>query len=557
MTIDYDVVIIGGSLAGRYAALAAIQLRATVALVEPEINYGFMPHQALGEIAKLAQHLGDKLNSGIHLLQANTAEKSEKLQLEGFPKEQTFQASPPQANTSPRYENTSSPTPHSLYFSCHRRYANDFAQYKLPTPHLPDSQISVAWPEAMLYVQGVVSNFEEQNSPAILAALGVDVIFGKGHFESSPQLAFAVNDNGQHQQQGNTRLLRGRSYLLASGSLSAVPEIDGLETTGYCTLANIWRSLNQEKPPKNWIIIGGVPQSIEVAQTLVRLGFNVTLIIKNRYLLPNIDPDVAILLQAQLEIDGVNILTETQVTQVKRIDNKKWIQAGDRALETDEILVATRQQPNLESFNLAEVGVKWHQHRLIVNNKLQTTNHRIYACGDVIGGYDFTNIANYEARIALQNALFFPRLQVNYQSIPWAVLSGAMLAQVGLTETQAKRRFHQDEILVLQQYYKTVAAAQLRDETTGTCKLIVLRNGKILGATVLGAEARELINLIALAISQNIKVKHLANLSPVYPSFSEILEQTAREWGKQRLNSNTALQDFLDGFFHFRRNCNK
>lgn len=483
MTIDYDVVIIGGSLAGYYAALAATQLRATVALVEPKVDYGFTARHALSEIGKLAQKLNDAASFGIHARHTDTSEE------------------------------------------CH---------------------ISMAWQEAMLYAQCIASNLKEQHSSGILAALGVDIIVGSGQFQSSPQLAFAVNN----------RLLRARTYLLASGSRPQIPEIEGLQATGYLTLSNLWQSLQRGTLPKNWVIIGGIPQSIEIAQTLARFGCSVTLVVKHSYVLPNIDPEIAILLQAQLEVEGVRVLTERRVTQVRLIENKKWIQAGDKAIETDEILVVTGQQPNLESLNLATVAVKWHRRSLVVNDKLQTTNHRIYACGDVIGGYDFANIANYEAKIALNNALFFPRLQVDYRSIPWAIFSVPMLAQVGLTEAQAKRLFSQDEILVLRQYFKTVAAAQIRDETTGICKLIVLENGEILGASILGAEAGELINLIALAMSQKIKVKDLANLSPVYPSFSEILEQAAREWSKQRLNSNIALQEFLEGFFHFRRNWN-
>ncbi|MBN3899643.1 MAG: NAD(P)/FAD-dependent oxidoreductase [Nostoc sp. NOS(2021)] len=483
MTVDYDVVIIGGSLAGYYAALAATQLRATVALVEPKVDYGFTHHHALTEIGKLAQKLNDAAGFGIHATHTDTSEE------------------------------------------CH---------------------ISMARQEAMLYAQCVASNIKEQHSPAILAARGVDVIVGSGQFQSSPQLVFVVNN----------RLLRARTYLLASGSRSEIPEIEGLHTTGYLTLSNIWQSLQGATLPKNWVIIGGIPQSIEIAQTLARFGCSVTLVVKHPYILPHLDPEIAILLQAQLEVEGVRVLTEKPVTQVRLIEDKKWIQAGDKAIETDEILVVTGQQPNIESLNLATVGVKWHRRSLVVNDKLQTTNHRIYACGDVIGGYDFANIANYEAKIALNNALFFPRLRVNYHSIPWAIFSVPMVAQVGLTEAQAKRQFGRDEVLVLRQHFKTVAAAQLRDETTGMCKLIVLRNGEILGASILGAEAGELINLIALAISQKIKVKDLANLSPVYPSFSEILEQTAREWSKQKLNSNIALQEFLEGFFHFRRNWN-
>ncbi|BAZ53885.1 pyridine nucleotide-disulfide oxidoreductase dimerization region [Nostoc sp. NIES-4103] len=483
MTIDYDVVIIGGSLAGHYAALAATQLHAKVALVESQLNYGFIHHQAMSEIAKLAQNLGDAPSFGIHATQCHTPDKC---------------------------------------------------------------SMSVAWQEAMLYADGVASNIQEQNSPAILAALGVDVILGKGQFQSSPHLGFAVNK----------RLLRGRGYLLATGSRPLIPEIDGLQTTGYLTLSNIWQSLKASTLPKNWVIIGGVPQSIEIAQTLARLGCSVTLVVRYASILPCIDLEIAQLLQAQLEADGIRVLTQTPVTQVMRIEDKKWIQAADKAIETDEILVATGQQPNVESLNLAAVGVKWHRRSLAVNHKLQTTNHRIYACGDVIGGYDFANVANYEAGIALKNALFFPRFQVNYQYVPWAIFSQPMLAQVGLTEAQAKREFSQDEVLVLRQYYKSATVAQIRGETTGICKLIVLSNGKILGGAVLGAEARELINLIAVAMSQKISVKHLANLSAVYPSYSEIIEQTAREWNKQRLNSNIALQDFLESFFHFRRNWN-
>lgn len=495
MTIDYDVVIIGGSLAGRYAALAATQLRAKVALVEPKVNYGFVYHHAISEIGNLAQHLRDAVGLSIQPSQVETPEKS---------------------------------------------------------------PISVVLPEAMLYAQGVASNMEAQHSAANLAALGVDVIFDSGQFQSSPHLAFAVSDTGSGLRQ---RLLRARTYLLASGSRPAIPEIDGLSATGYLTLANIWQFLYKRGSPgstlpQNWVILGGVPQSIEVAQTLARLGCKVTLILKRPQILPDIDPEISRLLQAQLEVDGVRVLTQTPVTQVMRIEDKKWIQAGDRAIETDEILVAAVQQPNVESLNLAAVDVKWYRRHLVVNNKLQTTNPRIYACGDVIGGYDFANVANYEARIALNNALFFPRSRVNYRCIPLAIFSQPMLAQVGLTEQKAKRLYNHQEFIIVRQYFKTLAAAQIRSETTGICKLIVLRNGEILGAEILGAAAGELINLIALAMSQNLNIQQLENLSSIYPSFSEILEKSVRDWHKQKLNNNIARQDFLENFFQFRRDWN-
>lgn len=475
MTIDYDLVIIGGTVAGRYAALVATQLKATVALVESQVNDGFSQHQAISEVAKILHNLNDVAGLGIHT-----------------------------------------------------------------------TQPSLTWTETRFYSHGVIDHIQAQTSLANLAALGVDVILGTGQFQSLPHLAFTVNQ----------RLLRGRTYLLATGSVLYHPEIQGLQPTGYLTLSNIWQTLNQPTLPQNWVIIGGIPQSIEVAQTLARLGCSVTLAVKSASILPTADPEIAHLLQAQLEVDGVRVLTQKPVTQVKLIEGKKWVQVGNKAIQTDQILVATAQQPNLEYLNLGAVGVKWRQRRLLLNDKLQTTNPRIYACGDVIGGYDFPNVANYEARIAVKNALFFPRFTINYRCIPWGLNSHPRLAEVGLTPAQAKRQFRPDEVLVLRQYYKSIPAAQLRDETTGICKLIVHRNGEILGASILGEEASELINIIALAMSQKISVKHLASLCCVYPSFSQIIEDTARQWGQQRLNTNHALQDFLEGFFHFRRDWN-
>ncbi|MEM9924247.1 MAG: NAD(P)/FAD-dependent oxidoreductase [Cyanobacteria bacterium P01_D01_bin.50] len=405
------------------------------------------------------------------------------------------------------------------------------------------SQVSLE--KLLLWGSAVAENVEEQLSPAFLAAQGIDVIIGSGCFQASPKLSFIVNE----------RKLIARNYLLATGSHPAIPEIKGLQEAGFLTLSNVWQVLGSATPPKNWVILGGIPQSVEIAQSLARLGYNVTYIISSPYIISPLDPEIARLLQVQLEVEGVRVLTQTTVTQIRLIENKKWLQAGDTAIETDEILVAIAQQPLIESLNLAGVGVKYNLNALLVNKKLQTTNHRIYACGDVIGGYNLPNIANFEATIAIKNALFFPRYKINYQAIPWGILTNPNLVQVGLTEREVKRRYPRQEILILRQYFKILPTAKLRDETTGICKIVVRRNGEILGASLLGAESRELVNIIALAISQKIKINVLANLSPVHSSYSEIVEKTAWEWNKQRLEDRRT-QDFWDSFFHFFRNYN-
>jgi pyruvate/2-oxoglutarate dehydrogenase complex dihydrolipoamide dehydrogenase (E3) component len=489
MPIDYDLLIIGGSLAGYHAALAATQFRAKVALVEPQINYELQYHHALGEIAKLVQQSQELANLGIYS--------------PGFSVNGTKSA------------------------------------VNAPSP-------LITWPKALLYTEKIGTNLEQQYSLANLVAQGVDVILGDGEFQPSRQLAFQVGD----------RSLFARTYILATGSRSSIPSIEGLQTTGYLTLANIYQAFQQPNPPKDWVILGGVPQSIEIAQILARLGCSVTLIVRQPYLLAEIDPELNQLLIAQLEVDGVKVLTQTQVTQVRSLEDKKWIQAGDKAISTEEILVATGTRPNLELLNLAAAGVKWQQRQLVINQKLQTTNRRIYACGEIVGGYSLPNIAKYEAHIALKNALFFPKFSVNYRSIPWGLNTQPTLAQVGLTETRAKRLFRNNEFLVIKQYFKALPFAQIQGQTTGICKLIVRENGLILGASIFGAGAGELINIIALAMSQNISIDKLNNLYSMDSTYSEILIQSAQDWSQKRLNKNHNYQELLESFFHFRRDWN-
>lgn len=457
--IEYDIVIVGGSKSGRYAASLAVQFGAKVALVEPETLPEFLDSSALNHII---------------------------------------------------------------------------------VSEAPSNQ-STDWKTAMLWAFGVESQIGAFDSLALIAAKGVDIIIGNGQFENRPHLSFFVNN----------RLLVGRTYLLATGSDYLAPDIEGLHKTGFLTLGNIWQSL--DTAPSNWVILGGVPQSIELAQALVRLNRSVTLIVERSTIISHVDPEVVQLLEAQLEADGVCILKQTKVTQVLSIDGKKWLQAGDKAIETDEIVVTT-QTPNIESLNLAAVGVKWQKNRLLVNKKLQTTNNCIYACGDIIGGYALTNLANYEANIAIRNALFLPTRKIDYQYVPWGIATQPPLAHVGITEAQAQQLYGINEIIVLRQYFKSLPLAQIHDETTGVCKLVTMKNGEILGASVFGINSGELINLISIAINQKIKINQFGKIAFIYPTVVEIILKAAHEWNQIKLNASHARQELLEDFFQLRRN---
>ncbi|MDF0554133.1 NAD(P)/FAD-dependent oxidoreductase [Kamptonema sp. UHCC 0994] len=490
--LDYDVVIIGGTAAGRFAALTATHLKARVALVESPNNW---------------QELS---LSGKHSSVAGLRYSQSLLEMGRFVQQMRFSQ-----------------------------------QFNVPIEDKYGAEIALQFDIAKLWISGVASNLNEIHSPDVLAAAGVDIIVGKGEFIVKPDLGFAVDG----------RILRSRSFLLATPSQPAIPEIEGLLSTGYFTAES--RQLSElKKLPDTLVVIGGDPAGVELAQAFARLGVRVTMVVKSSHILAKEDTEAALLVQATMEAEGVRILTQTEVTQARIIDGKKWIQAGNEAIEADEILVAAGcQMPNFESLNLLATGVTFNKKGLILNNKLQTTNSRIYACTDVAGGYPFANIANYEAKIALKNALFLPIFKVDYRGIPWAIFSDPQLARVGMTEAQAITRYG-DDIIVCREYFKTIDKAQMGGETTGFCKLIGSRSGEILGASLVGPQAAELIHSIALAMRQGLKMDAIAELPHIWPTLSEINGKTAASWQLQRFRSQPFLSNLLENLFHWRRYWN-
>ncbi|MCL6436331.1 MAG: NAD(P)/FAD-dependent oxidoreductase [Leptolyngbyaceae cyanobacterium HOT.MB2.61] len=392
------------------------------------------------------------------------------------------------------------------------------------------------------WAKGISETIATFYSPAVLSSSGIEVIEGQGEFCRKPKPGFMVNG----------RYLRSRAYLLATGCRPVIPDIDGLETLSYLTTATLLQKAHFLKPSSSLVIIGADPVGVELAQTLTKAGAQVIIITPAAHLLPNEDIETVHLIQAQLEAEGVRVFTRTSVTQVRQIQEKKWVQAGNQAIETDEILLATGWEPDVSSLNLEAVDLRPNSLGIQVNPKLQTSNPRIYACPGLSDRHYIPHLAVAQAKVALKNALFFPILTMNDHNIPVVIHTNPELARVGLTEHQAVEQYGKD-VVILRQAFQTLTRAQIRGETTGFCKFILRRSGKILGAQIVGAQAGEMIGAIALAMQRRLHIQTLAKV--VYPSatFAEIISQTAHQWNRLRLERSPGLQDCLEGFFDFRR----
>lgn len=321
--------------------------------------------------------------------------------------------------------------------------------------------------------------------------------------------------------------IRARRIVIATGSRPHIPPIPGLDQVPYLTTETLFENAVL---PQHLLIIGGGPVGTEMAQAHRRLGANVTLL-SRRALLPRDDPEaVDVLRQALLE-DGVTLhefANELRVTSAQGRISASFVgqDGARRELEASHVLVAAGRQPNIEGLDLEAAEVRYSKKGIEVDARLRTSNHRIYSAGDVAGGPQFTHLAAYHAGIVLRNALFRLPAKANLTALPWVTYTDPELAQVGLTEAQA-REAHGSALRVLNTPFADVDRAQTDDAQGGFAKILVTKHGRVVGATIVGRQAGELVVPWGLAVAENFKISALARVIVPYPSLSEITKRAA------------------------------
>jgi pyruvate/2-oxoglutarate dehydrogenase complex dihydrolipoamide dehydrogenase (E3) component len=375
------------------------------------------------------------------------------------------------------------------------------------------------------HVQRVIAAIAPTDSAERFAGLGVRVI--KGHAKFKDRRTVVVGDQYE---------IRARRFVIATGSTPALPPIPGIEEGPYLTNETVF---DLSERPDHLIVIGAGPIGLEMAQAFRRLGSAVT-VLEAAVPLAKDDPECAAIVLDQFEREGVVIRSGVKVARVKYASGSVAVtfegSAGEETIEARHLLVAAGRTPATDGLDLDAAGINYDRSGILVNRKLKTANRRVYAIGDAAAGQlQFTHAANYHAGLVIRNALFRLPVKVNNDMIPWVTYTEPELAQTGLTEAQARER--KLKIRILRWPYHDNDRAQAERETHGHIKVITTSKGKIVGTTIVGAQAGELIAMWALAIAQGLNIRSLTDIVLPYPTLSEIGKRAAIDFFTPRLTS--------------------
>ncbi len=374
------------------------------------------------------------------------------------------------------------------------------------------------WNAAVAWLRSARDRIAPRDSSERFRGLGVDVVL------SPARLA------GPGLVETETRTLSAKRIVLAMGSRPRVPVIPGLEKAGFLTHVT---ALEQPGLPTSMVILGGGSGGLEFAQTYQRLGVAVTLVEALPEILPNEDPEVGRVIREGLVREGITVHTGFRAVEVRAAEGGKTVTAENgKRVTADEVFVATGRAPNSEDAGLERAGVALDQGAVRVNRRLETTARGIWAAGDVTGGLAFTHVADYMARVVVQNALTPVKKTADYRVVPWVTFTDPEVGRVGLTADQAAARG--ERVQVYRADFADIDRAVVEGATTGFCKMVTRRDGTVLGATIVGRGAGELIMEVALAMRYGIRLPQLGSVMYPYPTLSEIIKRTAESWYRAR-----------------------
>jgi pyruvate/2-oxoglutarate dehydrogenase complex dihydrolipoamide dehydrogenase (E3) component len=384
--------------------------------------------------------------------------------------------------------------------------------------------VEVDFPAVMERVRRLRARISRHDAVQKFVNKDIDVFLGEGRFV------------GPHCVEVGEQRLDFDKAVIATGSRPRQPDIKGIEQAGYLTNETIF-SLTER--PDRLLVIGGGPLGCELAQAMQRLGSRVCIAERASQFLRREDTDAARILAESFQRDGIDVMLDTQARRVSRDGEDRVVQlvtdGKERTIRVDDILVGIGRQPNVEDLNLEAAGIEYtKRHGVEVDDRLRTTNHDVFAAGDVCLKYKFTHTADAAARIVVQNALFWGRKKFSAQTIPWCTYTDPEIAHVGMYEHQAEERGI--EVATFTQPLEDVDRAVADGEEEGFVKVHVRKGSdEILGATVVARHAGEMLSEITTAMNGDVGLAELAHVIHPYPTQAEAIRHTADAYNRTRL----------------------
>lgn len=391
--------------------------------------------------------------------------------------------------------------------------------------------------DVMYKVKEIIASIEPHDSIERFESLGVKVYSGVGHFISDSSI------------QVNDVQIIAKYFIIATGSSPVIPSIPGIEQINYLTNETIF---DLSENPKHLIIIGGGPISTELSQAFLMLGIKVTVLSHGR-ILPKDEDSLVDELRGQMLGQGLNLFENIQIKQIAKsgddINITIEVDGLEQTIHGSHVLVAAGRKATIDKLDLEKAQIKYNNKGIQVDDRLRTTNKKIFAIGDSIGGFQFTHIASYHAGIIIRNIIFRQCARVDYNAVPWVTYTYPELAHVGVLEKEAKQK--SNDIKVCEFVFKENDRARAERALIGKIKLITTKKGRVLGVSILGANAGELLAPWIDLINRKETIKAITKNILPYPTLSEINKQVVGEYYKPLLFSNKVkgLVKFLKIFW--------
>jgi pyruvate/2-oxoglutarate dehydrogenase complex dihydrolipoamide dehydrogenase (E3) component len=364
-------------------------------------------------------------------------------------------------------------------------------------------------------------------------SLGVDVFRGEAHFVSP------------HEVEVDGQKLRAKNFVIATGSRAAIPKTEGIDAVPYFTNETIFDELKEK--PQSMIVLGGGPIGCELGQALSRLGVKVMIVEVGPQILAPEDVDVAQFMQRRFEAEGVTVQHCAEATRVSMSDGVITLEADHKPpgaahgspvrFTGHTLLVAVGRCPMMKALNLEAAGVKYTSNGVEANEYMQTSQPHIYAAGDIANRLKFTHTADFTARVVVRNILMpfqLLRQKVDCAIVPWCTYTDPEVAHVGLGEKEAKQKNIEYDLFVVP--LEDVDRAVVESEEAGFAKVLTAKGSdKILGATIVGPHAGDLLHEFVLAMNAKIGLGKIASVIHAYPTFAELARKAGDKYNKTRL----------------------